>query len=401
MARWRRLRGVAVLVTVLALLPAAAGAHEPEEERKRDVDSALAEQSRDLHESSVALRRASEALQRIAIQLPAARRRQAQAEARLVAARARHAELVAKARGARVVLRVAEEAVAAAEAQVEQSTSEIGSVVRSAYMSGPLSNAAAVLDAGDPQDLLERTVLLRSITGHQVEALNEHRRTRVELAGKRATLAQRRQAAEKQEAEAARTLTEVDQLARAAREARRSVERQIAEQAAARRVAEREKAADLARYRALQAESRRLAALIRAKQSRGNGQIGKGGLLWPTPGPVTSRYGYRTHPIYGTRRMHAGIDIGAPSGQAIVAVKAGRVVHAGAMGTYGNLVVVDHGNGFSTAYAHQTRVATYDGAQVRAGQVIGYVGSTGASTGPHLHYETRVNGEPVDPMRYY
>jgi murein DD-endopeptidase MepM/ murein hydrolase activator NlpD len=71
------------------------------------------------------------------------------------------------------------------------------------------------------------------------------------------------------------------------------------------------------------------------------------------------------------------------------------------MGTYGNLVVIDHGNGLSTAYAHQTRVATSSGARVSAGQLIGYVGSTGASTGPHLHFETRVNGEPVNPMRYY
>ena len=232
-------------------------------------------------------------------------------------------------------------------------------------------------------------------------ALATQRRTRAVLASKRATLAQRRATAERNEREAAAALGRVQRLVAEAAEARQSVERQVAEQASARRVAEREKAGDLARYRQLQAESRRLAALIRQRQSRGNGQVGRGGLLWPTPGPITSRYGYRTHPIYGTRRMHAGIDIGAPSGQAIVSAKAGTVVHAGPMGSYGNLVVVDHGNGFSTAYAHQTRVATSDGARVSAGQVIGYVGSTGASTGPHLHYETRVNGEPVDPMRYY
>jgi murein DD-endopeptidase MepM/ murein hydrolase activator NlpD len=116
---------------------------------------------------------------------------------------------------------------------------------------------------------------------------------------------------------------------------------------------------------------------------------------------VTSGYGYRVHPIYGYRRFHAGVDIGAPTGQAIVAVRAGKVVHAGPMGTYGNLVVVDHGDGFTTAYAHQSRVAVRAGERVRAGQAVGRVGSTGASTGPHLHYETRVNGEPVDPMRYY
>jgi murein DD-endopeptidase MepM/ murein hydrolase activator NlpD len=400
MSRWARVRGAVAIAAAIALVPLAASAQTPED-RKRDVDAALSEQSADLHESSVALARAGEALQRIAVQLPAARARVAQAEARLVASRALHAELVARARGARAVLAAAEESVAKAEDDVRRSTDEIAGVVRAAYIGGPLSNVAAILDAGDPSDLLERTVTMQAITTHQVTVLNAQRRTRADLAVKRATLAQRRKAAEQQEANAAATLVKIEALATEAREARRSVERQVAEQAAARRVAERERAADLARYRALRAESRKLAALIRERQSRGTGQIGKGGLLWPTQGPITSRYGYRTHPIYGYRRMHTGVDIGAPSGQSIVAARAGTVVHAGPMGTYGNLVIIDHGNGFSTAYAHQTRVATSDGARVSAGQVIGYVGSTGASTGPHLHYETRVNGEPVDPMRYY
>lgn len=400
MTRWARWRGAAAIAVTLALLPLAASAQNPED-RKRDVDSAISDQRADLQESTAALARASEALQRIAVQLPAARSRQARLEARLVTTRARHTELVARARGARAVLAAAEQSVAQAEDRVRESSAQIAGIVRAAYMGGRLTNVAVMLEADNPADLLERSMTLQSITRYQVGALAAQRLTRAELAAQRATLAQRRLVAEQQEKAAADTLAQVEALATEARAARRSVERQVAEQAAARRVAERERAADLARYRALQAESRKLAALIRARQSRGTGVIGRGGLLWPTAGPITSRYGYRTHPIYGSRRMHTGIDIGAPSGQAIVAVRAGVVVHAGPMGTYGNLVVLDHGNGFSTAYAHQTRVATSSGARVSAGRVIGYVGSTGASTGPHLHYETRVNGEPVDPMRYY
>jgi murein DD-endopeptidase MepM/ murein hydrolase activator NlpD len=390
---------VAVLAAALMLSPVAATAQGPEE-RKRDVDTALGDQRADLGESTAALARASEALQRIAVQLPAARRRQAQAEARLASGRATHTELVARARGARAVLAAAERAVAQAEDKVHESAEEIAGVVRAAYIGGPLSNVAAMLDAESPTDLAERNMTIQAITGHQATALAAHRRTRAELAAQRATLAERRTVAEQRERDAAAALDRISALAAEAGAARRSVERQVAAQAYARRVAERERSADLARYLALQAESRKLAALIRALQSRGTGKVGRGGLLWPTRGPITSGFGYRTHPIYGTRRMHAGIDIGAPSGQAIVAARAGVVVHAGPMGTYGNLVVIDHGNGLATAYGHNTSVTVGYGQTVAQGQLIAYSGSTGHSTGPHVHFEVRVNGSPVDPLGY-
>jgi murein DD-endopeptidase MepM/ murein hydrolase activator NlpD len=117
-------------------------------------------------------------------------------------------------------------------------------------------------------------------------------------------------------------------------------------------------------------------------------------LAWPTPGPVTSVFGWR----WG--RPHQGIDIGAPSGQTIVASGSGTVFFAGWMGGYGNLILIDHGNGIVTAYAHQTHFAVNQGASVGRGQAIGYVGSTGNSTGPHLHFEVRRNGVAVDPMPY-
>ncbi|MEZ5144290.1 MAG: peptidoglycan DD-metalloendopeptidase family protein [Acidimicrobiales bacterium] len=120
-----------------------------------------------------------------------------------------------------------------------------------------------------------------------------------------------------------------------------------------------------------------------------------GRLIFPTSGTVTSEYGMR----WG--RLHAGLDISAPIGTPIVAAAGGTVIFAGWNGGgYGNLVVIDHGGGLSTAYAHQSRVAASVGQRVSAGQVIGYVGSTGSSTGPHLHFETRENGNAVNPRRY-
>lgn len=117
-------------------------------------------------------------------------------------------------------------------------------------------------------------------------------------------------------------------------------------------------------------------------------------LAWPTPGPVTSVFG----PRWG--RLHAGIDIGAPTGQPIVAADGGSVFFAAEMGGYGNLILIDHGNGIVTAYAHQSGFAVSEGTRVSRGQTIGYVGNTGHSTGPHLHFEVRVGSAAVDPMPY-
>lgn len=123
----------------------------------------------------------------------------------------------------------------------------------------------------------------------------------------------------------------------------------------------------------------------------------RNGLVAPVPGRITSGFGMRRHPILGYRRMHSGIDFRARHGTPIVAVTEGRVSGAGRMGGCGNAVRLDHGNGLQTRYCHMSRLAVRRGQQVRRGQVIGYVGSTGLSTGPHLHYEMYRGGRAVDP----
>lgn len=149
---------------------------------------------------------------------------------------------------------------------------------------------------------------------------------------------------------------------------------------------------------ALAAQSAALAARIQAAQagagSTGSGAPSASGLIWPVSGPVVSGYGMR----WG--RMHEGIDISASSGTPIVAAAAGTVIHAGWLGGYGNLVVVDHGSGLATAYAHASSILVSLGQQVSQGQTIALVGSTGNSSGPHLHFEVRVNGTAVDPLGY-
>lgn len=129
-----------------------------------------------------------------------------------------------------------------------------------------------------------------------------------------------------------------------------------------------------------------------------------GGVLsWPTPGytRISSPYGYRIHPIYKVRKFHTGIDIDAPSGATIIAANSGRVIMAGWNGGYGNCVIIDHGGGLATLYAHQSKILVQVGDYLKKGDTVGKVGSTGLSTGPHLHFEVRKGGNTTDPLTYY
>lgn len=123
-------------------------------------------------------------------------------------------------------------------------------------------------------------------------------------------------------------------------------------------------------------------------------------LAWPTNGPATSGFGARLHPIFDDVRLHAGIDIPGPTGQTVYAARDGVVRSAGARGGYGNTLIIDHGDGVNTVYAHLSTFAVPVGVWVQAGEKIAAVGSTGSSTGPHLHFEVRLGGVPTDPMEW-
>ena len=149
----------------------------------------------------------------------------------------------------------------------------------------------------------------------------------------------------------------------------------------------------------LQAESDRIAQL--ARDASGGPALGNGRFVLPVPGPVTSPFGYRSDPITGATKFHAGVDLGSACGTPIKAAGTGVVIQAGFdSGGYGNMTLINHGGGLSTLYGHQSSIIVAAGQSVTQGQVIGYVGSTGKSTGCHLHWEVRVDGTPVDPMGY-
>ena len=267
--------------------------------------------------------------------------------------------------------------------------------VRQIYLEDTPDALSFVFESVSFTDLLDNVEFLSDI-GRQDERIAERvGRAKVELTRTRAQTARTRSGvAEATKAIAARTAEQRsvrDRLV-ASRDALVAARRDKQQSIAGIR---EDRAGFVAEVESLQRESAALAARIRSAQS---GSVGSGvsasGLIWPVHGPVTSTFGWR----WG--RMHEGIDIAVPSGTPVVAAGSGTVISAGWLGGYGNLVVIDHGNGLATAYGHNSSLAVGVGQSVAQGQVIAYSGSTGHSTGPHVHFEVRVNGSAVDPLGY-
>ena len=163
-----------------------------------------------------------------------------------------------------------------------------------------------------------------------------------------------------------------------------------------RRIRERQREEEL-RRQAADAERRRAAQLAGQAVPPPTNAGAPGSFSWPASGPITDPFGMRMHPITHQWKMHTGMDIGAPMGSTIVAAAGGRIIYAGWEGGYGNTIIIDHGGQTSTLYGHCSQLFVSEGQDVQRGQAIGAVGSTGESTGPHLHFEIRINGVPVDP----
>jgi murein DD-endopeptidase MepM/ murein hydrolase activator NlpD len=384
MLKVRTLLAVIVIALVAGLVaPAGAASGDPRTQREqaRQQRARLASQLNALQASDTQLAEAVAALDaHISTQsskVEAARQAVAAAEAEL--AQAREALAATQARIVELRRILVERAVAAfidPQAGVGDSFSEI---VNSADFS-EAARKRALLDniAGNDRDFIDELNAAEEdyeIERQAAEAATERAQQRTLEAQNRLselTSARAAQAAKRQALETRKREILAESAAHAREEGRLTT-----------LIAERE-AAERARQ---QAAARRVSAPA-------NSAVSASGMIWPTRGVVTSEYGQR----WG--RLHAGIDVSAPTGTTIVAALGGTVIQAGSMGGYGNTVVIDHGGGLTTLYAHMSRIGARNGQRVERGQLIGYVGNTGNSTGPHLHFETRVNGSPQNPRRY-
>lgn len=281
--------------------------------------------------------------------------------------------------------------------------------VRDIYINGRLSYIDVVIGSKDFSDFANRLEVLKRIIDSDITLINEIKKERAEIE------------AHKQKLETDRA--KLVELEKAALAKQAEIEQKKAERNVVLQKAQNDRATAMQAIEELNASSAQVSAMLKERQaaraaaaaavaaaaqtSAGQGQgasdnwvQGTGQLGWPVSGEITSPYGYRVHPIWGTTIYHSGIDIGVDEGTPVHAADGGVVVWSGWMGGYGYAVVIDHGNGLSTLYGHNSELAVDEGQSVAKGQVISYAGSTGNSTGPHVHFEVRVNGDPVDPMGY-
>ncbi len=342
------------------------------------------------------------------------------------------AELATELEGAEERLAEAEQALRTTQAEIDANTAELRATrrdlrdreqllkarARASYMHGGVSYAEAVLDIDTANELGTSLQYMRTMIGEDRDKVEQISTLQRRYEGMLMTLGEL-QAAQDEARE--QRETERDKVAGLVAQ-RRELEAQLAEQEEQHRALLTELDNDAQGYRAaidemearsqsIQARLADIAAEQRAQAQQrssggspgGGGSSGGGssaGMQWPVNGPITSGFGYRTHPVLGYQRLHAGTDFGAASGAPIVAAASGTVISAGWTGGYGNATIIAHGDGLATLYGHQSRLAVWAGTRVSRGQVVGYVGSTGMSTGPHLHFEVRRHGVPVDAVPF-
>lgn len=368
--------GVLVAATVVAPAagaPAAGGSLPARQEELKRVQQRLELQKQRLDQARRRERRLADEVQRLDREREATEHRLARLGVEL--------KRVRRAEEAAVV------ALARAEGTLVRQQTVLGERVVDAYRLGQAGYLEVVLGATSFPEFIARARLVSTIIHRDTELVETY------AAARDRTIALREQLeAERERVRVLMAETEERQqtLARKGEE-KRTILRRIAGERAVTEQAVRE----------LEDDSSQLEALILRLQGAGASVVGGRlvGFVMPLRGPLTSRFGSRVHPLFGRRHFHTGVDIAAPHGAPVRAAADGTVLFAGWYGGYGRLIVVDHGQGLSTLYGHLSAILVGAGTRVTRNHVIGRVGSTGYATGPHLHYEVRQNGRPIDPLR--
>jgi murein DD-endopeptidase MepM/ murein hydrolase activator NlpD len=415
--RWTALLAVCAAGAVLVASPAMG---DPAKDKQK-VDQQLARAQAALEGSTARAQSAAARYFDASRQLPGARSALASAQGEVAAAQVVAVSAAEKAAETRRQLAEAEASLAAVQRKVDAARDTVSDFAAEAYMGADTSKISMVMDASSPSDLATRMAFLDTVSGEQRLALEQVTRARQVAADARNVVTARKQAADAAKARAEQSLGNARTAEQSAEAATLRVTSLANQRRAAMAVAGQERAADARRTRLLQAASnriaaelRRIAAAERAQQRRSGGgggtkraplPSGGGFLQQPVNGWKSSDFGMRYDPYFHTYQLHAGTDFAAPIGAPIFAAASGRVVQAGWNGGYGNYTCIYHGElangrGMATCYAHQSSIGVRVGERVSRGEVIGRVGSTGASTGAHLHFEVRLDGNPVNPLRY-
>ncbi|GIH07090.1 hypothetical protein Rhe02_51570 [Rhizocola hellebori] len=402
------MRAQPLLLILLALVNIGwAQPTDPREDKKR-IDAELAQTGALLETASASAREAVALLAQLNQSVPAAQQRAAQARG---AAAAAENEVVTSQRVAEQRRLASEQAgrrYDVAADRVQDGRERLGRFAAATYAGGDVAEFNALIAAGGPAQLAQRIGYARKVAESKKEAVDQlvgalwdakHVSNEAGLARRAAddAVAQARVAA----AEAVRARDEADAAERAALALVQQQEQAVA-------AAEAYRAEMLQRHEETKRESERIAAELRAWEAA-QAQAGKPGpvlqpgarLLMPVSGWKSSDFGQRYDPYYQVWQLHAGMDIAASGGDPIYAAADGQVVSAGWRGGYGNYTCISHGSfqgsNLSTCYAHQSSILVSNGQWVSRGQLIGRVGTTGASTGDHLHFEVRLDGDPTDP----
>jgi murein DD-endopeptidase MepM/ murein hydrolase activator NlpD len=377
-----------------------------------DLDAVLEQVREELAESSEAMVRAAADLRLAEAALPGAQQTAAHARDLLATAQRRQTEAARRRGEAQVRLMLTTQQAEESAAAVEEQRDRIGRIARAAYQGGgSLGEVSMLLEARSPADFAERLVALQTVVSSQRSVLSDLRTVEESYGTQTHDLERVRDALAAADEEAQRELRAIAQLEARARAAEEQVGRLVAAREAALAAARAAQAADDAAHARRETVSSELQAELSARAQQELGAAGRrdgatvparrGALAWPVQGRVSSPFGMRVHPITGAYKLHTGIDVSAACGTPIRAARDGVVVAAGWNSAYGWRTVVSHGavDGvlLTTTYNHQERLGAQVGDQVGTGQVLGTVGSTGYSTGCHLHLELFVNSSLVDP----
>ena len=339
------------------------------------------------------LENASALVREVAAELAEIRKKLPIAEAALKKARAELAVAQEKDRQAAEKLAELESQLEITQKTYDQTRSFVADVARSIYQDGPLATLEIILGATDPNDFSQKLMAMQTYIGNQNAKIEQLETIKAQLETEQAAVAAQKVILEKEKAAAL-------DAAKRAKAAEEEVLRLIAKQKAALAKAESEREATRKRYEQLRAEQIRLQQLARLRAGLGGSIPGE--LYWPVQGArISQNVGPRRHPVFGYRSCHTGMDLAAGTGTPIGAAATGIVTAVTTLRAYGRVVVVAHNGGLSTMYAHLSRFNVSVGQGVAVGDTIGFVGSSGWSTGPHLHFEVHVNGTPFNPLGWF